>query len=106
TFFFQGGIAGACGSIHQDFDFIAALSPTMYGPINAKSPLCSKRMRITNTMNNKTVEVTVADACPTCPGANDLDLSVAAFESLGQEVQGILPSEYYSPLRGFHAFSS
>lgn len=91
TFFFQDGNPGACGQVHSDSDFICAMDQDLYGNAGNASPLCGKQVTITNTANGKTVTVTVADDCPTCSNANSIDLSVAAFNALGDESQGVLP---------------
>ncbi|KAI0306461.1 RlpA-like double-psi beta-barrel-protein domain-containing protein-containing protein, partial [Multifurca ochricompacta] len=91
TFFFQGGVAGACGKVHSDNDFIAAIDEKRYGFSGAVSSLCGKRVKITNTENGKTVIVTIADDCPTCKNANSIDLSVAAFKAIAPLSAGIAP---------------
>ena len=37
--------------------------------------------------------MTVADACPTCEHADDLDLSQAAFDQIATEKEGEVPSK-------------
>jgi rare lipoprotein A (peptidoglycan hydrolase) len=91
TFFTQGGNAGACGQVHQDSDFIAAMDQARYGNAGGVSPLCGKQVKITNTKNGKTVTVTVADDCPTCENPNSIDLSVAAFDSIAPASDGEVP---------------
>ena len=63
----------------------------LYGNLNAKSTNCGRKIKLTNTNNGKSVSVTVADACPTCPDENDLDLSFAAFTSIATEEEGEVP---------------
>ncbi|KAI9446345.1 plant expansin [Lactarius indigo] len=89
TFFRQNGVAGACGKVHSDDDLICAMDQIRYGDPGAKSALCGKQVRITNTENGKTVTVTVADDCPTCKNANSIDLSVAAFKAIATLEQGV-----------------
>lgn len=45
-------------------------------------------MQITNTRNQKTVNAYVADQCPTCETSDSLDMSVAAFDAIGEERDG------------------
>ncbi|KAF8238623.1 barwin-like endoglucanase [Tricholoma matsutake] len=90
TFFYQNGIAGACGTVHTDYAFIAALDSARY---NGGS-FCGKHVLITNTANGKKVNVTVADDCPTCINSNSIDLSEGAFTQIGDLFQGQLPSTY------------
>jgi hypothetical protein len=91
TFYYQNGNAGACGAFHSDNDLIAAIDGRRYGNLGARSSLCGKQVRITNTKNNKSVVVTIADACPTCVNSNSIDLSVAAFKSIADLSQGLVP---------------
>ena len=63
-----------------------------YGNLNEKSSNCGRKISLTNLKNGKSVTVTVADACPTCPKENDLDLSVAAFTQIATEDEGEVPS--------------
>jgi expansin (peptidoglycan-binding protein) len=92
TFFYQGGNAGACGTVHSDNDYICAIDQARYGDSGNASPLCGQQVKITNTDNGNTVTVTIADDCPTCDNSNSIDLSVAAFEALGSLSEGLLPS--------------
>jgi len=90
TFFYQNGVAGACGTVHQDTDMIAAIDGDRYGNLGAVSPLCGKQVKITNPQNQKTVTVTIADACPTCKNGNSIDLSVSAFQNIATLDQGMV----------------
>lgn len=94
TFFTQNHVAGACGIIHQDSDFVAALTSKFYGDFGKKSPNCGRAIEIKRTSNGKTVKVTAADGCPTCDEDTDLDLSVAAFEALGTKDEGEFDIEW------------
>jgi len=91
TFFYQNGVAGACGVVHQDSDLIAAIDQSHYGDSGAVSPLCGKSVKITNTDNQKTVTVTIVDDCPTCPTDNSIDLSTGAFQMIAAESTGEVP---------------
>ncbi len=53
---------------------------------------CGKKIRITNSKTGATVDVTVADSCPSCE-AGHIDLSTGAFDKLGSEVDGLLDGE-------------
>ncbi|KAI1791351.1 RlpA-like double-psi beta-barrel-protein domain-containing protein-containing protein [Ganoderma leucocontextum] len=91
TFFSQNGLAGDCGVIHSDSDFIAALQTTRYGTLNTVSPNCGRSITLTNTNNGKSVTVTVADACVFCSNENDLDLSTGAFQQIATLADGEVP---------------
>ncbi|KAH8107047.1 RlpA-like double-psi beta-barrel-protein domain-containing protein-containing protein [Cristinia sonorae] len=91
TFFFQNGVAGACGKVNPDSAFIAAIDQDRYGNSGNESPLCGKQVQITNTKNGKTVTVTIADDCPTCVNSNSIDLSVGAFTQIATEEEGMVP---------------
>jgi len=95
TFFFQNGVAGACGTVHQDSDFIVAIDAARYGDTGEKSPLCGKQVHITNTANKKSVTATIADACPTCDNSNSIDLSTGTFKTIGDESAGVLNIEWF-----------
>lgn len=74
------------------------LETERYGDLGAKSSNCGRRILVTNTKNQKTVEVTVADACPTCGGKNDLDLSEGAFTQIATKEEGEVPSKWFMPM--------
>jgi expansin (peptidoglycan-binding protein) len=64
-----------------------------YGNTGVPSSHCGQTVTITNTNTGATVVATVADACPSCQGnPNSLDLSVGAFQALGDLSLGM--SEY------------
>ena len=110
TFFYQGGVAGACGTVHSDDDLIAAIGecslwpvfapPKLdtlqdqrrYGNPGAKSELCGKTVVITNGDDKtKSVTVRIEDDCPSCETKDSIDLSVAAFQALAPLSQGVAP---------------
>jgi len=91
TFFFQGGNAGACGTVHQDSDFVAAIDSARYNG----GALCGKQVQITNSNNGNSVTVTIADECPTCNNGNSIDLSVGAFTQLATEEEGEVPIKWH-----------
>ncbi|KAH9050662.1 plant expansin [Lactarius hengduanensis] len=94
TFFYQNGVAGACGKVHSDDDLICAMDERRYGNSGARSALCGQQVKITNTKNGKTVTVTVADDCPTCSNRNSIDLSEAAFKAIASLDDGVAPIEW------------
>jgi len=63
-----------------------------YGDTSVRSSLCGRSVRITNTQNGRSVNVFVADACPTCENGNSIDLSMAAFEHIADLSEGVVPS--------------
>ena len=86
TFYTQGGVAGSCGTVHGDGDFIVAMNaPQVNG-----GEFCGRSVSIRNTANGKSMTATVADTCPGC-GYGSLDLSTGAFGALGSYDQGVLP---------------
>jgi len=89
TFFTQNGTPGACGTVHQDSDFICAIDSALFN-----KNICGKSVRITNTANHKTVTVAVADECPTCSNPNSVDLSTGAFNTIGDPSTGVLSIEW------------
>ncbi|GAA6015917.1 hypothetical protein JCM11491_007112 [Sporobolomyces phaffii] len=95
TYFYQGGVAGACGNVNPDSAYIVALDYRLYGDLGKVSKYCGKSLTITNTDNGKSVVATVADACPTCDSKYSLDLSEGAFGAIGAYDTGILPIEWH-----------
>jgi len=85
TWFNQNGVAGACGTVHQDTDQIVAMDSAIYN-----QGLCGKQVKITNTANGQSVVATVADECPTCNNANSIDMSLGTFEALADLGVGLL----------------
>lgn len=86
TYFYQNGVAGACGTVHSDSDYVLAMDSARYTASN----LCGKQVQITNTANQKTVTATVADECPTCNNENSIDMSVGAFTAIADESTGLI----------------
>ncbi|KAK3986520.1 RlpA-like double-psi beta-barrel-protein domain-containing protein-containing protein [Cladorrhinum sp. PSN332] len=75
---------GACGKTNNDNQLVVALNKATFDPKTPngnpnKNTLCGRKIRA--TYKGKSVDVTVVDRCPGC-GANDLDLSPAAFKKL------------------------
>lgn len=94
TYFYQGGNAGACGTVHSDSDYGIAIDANGWWPnynSGGASPYCGKQIVITNTNNGKSVTATVWDVCPTCTNDNSLDLSVGAFTAIASESDGMVP---------------
>lgn len=81
TYFFQNGVAGACGTVHQDTDMICALDSARYN----NGEFCGREITIEandTTGQKRIINVTVADECPTCKNSNSIDLSLGAFEQI------------------------
>jgi hypothetical protein len=85
TFFYQNGVAGACGTVHSDNDYVLAMDSAIYS-----QSICGKSVTITNTANGKSVTAVVADECPTCNNANSIDMSLGAFLAIGDLSTGLL----------------
>jgi hypothetical protein len=94
TFFTQNGVAGACGTVHSDSDFICAIDQQRYGNSGGKSKLCGMSIRIVNTNNGKSVTCQIADDCPTCKNENSVDLSVGAFTAIATQAEGEVPIQW------------
>jgi len=95
TFFYQNGVAGACGNVNPDSALIAAIDQDRYGTAGGASSLCGKQIHITNSQNGKSVVVTVADDCPTCNNGDSIDLSTGAFDMIADEATGMVPISWY-----------
>lgn len=85
TFFTQGGVAGACGTVHQDSDYVIAMQTVLYN----NGANCGRKIRLTRTSTGQSITATVADECPTCINDQSLDLSVAAFNALASPDVGM-----------------
>ncbi|KAF7967455.1 hypothetical protein HWV62_34303 [Athelia sp. TMB] len=83
TYYLQNGVEGACGKVNPDSAIICALQTSLY----ANGANCGKTVRVTNLVNMKTVDVLVADECPTCDNEESIDFSKGAFEALGGTVE-------------------
>lgn len=98
TFYSQGGVAGECGTVHSDDDYVIAIDSNGWWQdyeSNDSSPYCGKHITLTNTNNGKSVTAVVADVCPTCETANSLDLSIGAFNQIATEEDGMVPITWY-----------
>jgi hypothetical protein len=92
TYFYQNGVAGACGVSNPDSLPLVAITAEYYGGDSGRaSDNCGRYVNIKNTNNGKTVTAVVADLCPTCVNGNSLDLSVGAFTSIASEADGMVP---------------
>ncbi|KAE9401510.1 barwin-like endoglucanase [Gymnopus androsaceus JB14] len=85
TFFYQKGVAGACGTVHSDSDVIVAMDSALYS-----QSVCGQTVTIWNTANWKSVTATIADECPTCINSESIDMSVGAFQQIGDLSTGQL----------------
>lgn len=116
TYFTQGGVAGNCGAgkfnIHSnlelflssnlytnsllyfsyellvslDTDLVIAVDSSLYN----NGANCGRYIKVTRVSNGAQVTAKVADSCPTCPTSNSLDLSVAAFNKIATEEEGMV----------------
>ncbi|SPJ70476.1 uncharacterized protein FTOL_00204 [Fusarium torulosum] len=78
TWYQQYGNYATCGGIYRDDELVVALDYRRFD-----MSLCGRKLRVTNSDNGQTVDVTVVEACPTCLNKNSLDMSVAAFGRIG-----------------------
>jgi len=90
TFYFQGGVAGSCGTVAKDSDKVVALQEGVM-----TSSLCGKRVQITNTATGQSVTAVVRDTCPGCDGVTSMDMSQGAFDAIGDEDTGVLDISWH-----------
>lgn len=90
TFFFQNGVAGACGTVHQDSDFVVALPTKAYD--NGKN--CGRKLKVINPATGESQIATVADECPTCDNDQCLDLSKSLFNAFASDSVGEFKMQY------------
>jgi len=95
TFYEQDGSEGACGGFNSDDEMIGAIDEDRYGVSSERSPLCGRRVHITNTDNGKSVTVVLVDDCPTCANSNSIDLSPSAFQQIANPDTGMVPISWY-----------
>ncbi|VDB89358.1 unnamed protein product [Peniophora sp. CBMAI 1063] len=79
TYYNQFGGYGACGQKNPDSAIIVALQSQRYD-----ASLCGHSVSITNTKTKKTITARIEDNCPGCANDNSLDLSIGAWEAIGQ----------------------
>lgn len=91
TYYYQGGNAGACGNYHGDYDMIGAIDIAWYGNTGSQSQYCGRSVKVTNQNNGRSVDIIVADVCPTCNTDNSFDLSVGAFQAIASLDDGLVP---------------
>ncbi|KAM0206019.1 hypothetical protein ACHAPA_012348 [Fusarium lateritium] len=83
TWYHQNGESGECGGVYRDDELVVALDYRRFD-----RSLCGRKIRVTNSSNGRTVDVTVVAACPTCVNSNSLDMSVGAFSRVGSLSDG------------------
>ncbi|MGE7439493.1 RlpA-like double-psi beta-barrel domain-containing protein [Kitasatospora sp. NPDC001175] len=76
--FSPGGVAGACGQMIRDSDFVVALDPTMFGGGNPPHN-CGREIIV--TYKGKSIIATVLDASPDAERYG-IDLTRSAFKAL------------------------
>jgi len=87
---------GACGPgpdgyVYQDTDMVVAVSHLMMGSLSSgdqENALCWKKLTIFNPATGETNSGMVVDKCMGCPGNQDIDLSPALFDTLGNSGNG------------------
>ncbi|CAF1307128.1 unnamed protein product [Rotaria sordida] len=72
----------ACGTMHKDSEYVAALNDAQFDPYTPNgnpdlNRLCNKLIKVIGPKGSATVKV--VDRCPGCQ-YGDLDLSQAAFQ--------------------------
>lgn len=78
----------ACGRSCGNDDLVAAIAPGHFtAPNPNRDSVCGKRAKIVDPTTLKSVVVTVWDKCEGC-GADDVDVSPAAFERLKPKTVG------------------
>lgn len=78
----------ACGRSYGNDDLVAAIAPGHFtAPNPNRDSVCGKRAKIVDPTTLKSVVVTVWDKCEGC-GADDVDVSPAAFERLKPKTVG------------------
>ncbi|EWC45748.1 hypothetical protein DRE_05085 [Drechslerella stenobrocha 248] len=91
--FYDAGL-GSCGETHANSDMICALSKSTMsltgGPNPNLNPMCGQMIRVKSASNPAGVKIKVVDTCPGCHGPYDLDLSPAAFDLLGSQLDGVI----------------
>lgn len=87
---------GSCGIVSSSSENICAVSHLVYdalstGPNPNANPVCGRKLRVNRFVpsegRNRSVDVTVVDRCTGCK-AEDVDLSIAAFEQVADEAEG------------------
>ncbi|USP76503.1 hypothetical protein yc1106_03777 [Curvularia clavata] len=91
TVYDNSGVAGACGKPLTDDMMVVAISQGLWDAKGgstydymtgaSSNPWCGTEIEI--DYNGATTKATIMDLCPGCKGPNDIDLSRAAWKSLG-----------------------
>ncbi|GAA5940893.1 hypothetical protein JCM10213_007996 [Rhodosporidiobolus nylandii] len=89
--FEETGAKGACEQVNTNDDLVVGLSTEFWKDTGVVSDLCGKTVVITNTGNNKSVTVVVADAS----GKEYTTLTRAAFSQLAPLHVGMIPISYH-----------
>ncbi|KAG7580148.1 hypothetical protein FFLO_00119 [Filobasidium floriforme] len=89
TYFLQNGNPGACGQYNSDSTPLVAL-PAQYWNNGGSSPSSHCGSYIQVTRGDRSVNAVVADLCPSCVGADSIDLSVGAFNQIASESEGMV----------------
>ncbi|KIY72160.1 hypothetical protein CYLTODRAFT_418137 [Cylindrobasidium torrendii FP15055 ss-10] len=95
TYFFQNGVAGACGNVNSDDAFIVAIPYALWGDQNSRSDNCGKTVTMCNDKTGSCIDATVADLCPTCVGDYSIDLSQGLYNALAAGADGVFQTTYY-----------
>lgn len=88
TFFYQNGVSGACGQVNSDSTPLVALPAKFWNYNGGSQPsqYCGQYIQVTR--GDRTVNALVADLCPTCVGADSIDLSSGAFNQIASPDEG------------------
>jgi hypothetical protein len=88
---------GACGITSTSTEMVVAISQFVFdsaGVANPNNnPFCGRRIRLRRQGKETGIEVKVVDRCVGCK-AEDLDLSLTAFEMVAKEVEGRVRVEW------------
>ncbi|GAA5919232.1 hypothetical protein JCM6882_001102, partial [Rhodosporidiobolus microsporus] len=82
TWFDSNEASSACDTTYSSSDYIAAISPSLFGSSNSPSSLCGAYLRVWQPDSNQTITVEIADECKDCPSPLPLSLSPSAFLAL------------------------
>ncbi|KAI5777980.1 RlpA-like double-psi beta-barrel-protein domain-containing protein-containing protein [Geopyxis carbonaria] len=89
---------GACGLTSSGSEMVAAVSWRVWDAVQVggnpnTNPLCGRKIRVRRAGRRGAVEVTVVDRCTGCR-PEDVDMSIAAFEIVAEEVEGRVGVEW------------
>ncbi|GAA5838990.1 hypothetical protein JCM9279_002559 [Rhodotorula babjevae] len=91
TFYQQRGVAGNCGKVNPESAMICALQTKLY----ADGKNCGRMIRLTRSDNGESIEVEVADQCPSCVEEGYVDLSEGVYDKLGTRDEGWFDMSWY-----------